>query len=74
MNLKQIINGKNLKVLEVARRMKISSPTLSLWINGWVVPNETQVKSLAKTLDVSTQEIELAVQQLQKSREGNSYE
>lgn len=57
MTFKELLKKKGMTQEQLAKRLKVSQPTISGWINGSAVPKTRDLSSVAKTLGVSVEQL-----------------
>lgn len=57
MTFKELLKKKGMTQEQLAKKLKVSQPTISGWINGSAVPKTRDLSSVAKTLSVSVEQL-----------------
>lgn len=57
MTFKELLKRKGMTQEQLAKKLKVSQPTISGWINGSAVPKTRDLSSVAKTLGVSVEQL-----------------
>lgn len=57
MSFRDLLKRKNITQEQLAKKLKVSQPTISGWLNGVAVPKTRDLSKVAKALGVSVEEL-----------------